>query len=337
MDNINNIHNIHKINNINNINKEFYDKEIYDIEYNIDEIENKEIIQYIDIQSYNMNLIPSNVSISTMGLTCYLGTSFNVSNIYKYMILEYDNVVAIKTNQGMRCLESLKHVFNSTNKNSGKNFFNQNTIIIRAKDNKFLNVKLFKNGSIQMTGCKDLNDANIVINKLINKLKEVLMIRKEAIKEAIKESIINNDPETTITFTPPQILLEIKFVENINDLNVSKFKINLINTNFGINYFINKEELFNILTSKNIFCRITTNHACVNIKYKIVTNNIESLVSIFVFQTGNIIITGAKKAEDIRSAYNFIVQFLNQNKSKIIKKDISSVLTIEDLKEVLQS
>ena len=33
-----------------------------------------------------MNLIPENVSISTMSLTCSLGTAFNVANIYNSYI-----------------------------------------------------------------------------------------------------------------------------------------------------------------------------------------------------------------------------------------------------------
>ena len=291
--------------------------EKYEFEYDINDIE-QNFIQYINIDSYNMGLIPDNVSISTMSLTCSLGTPFNVANIWKYMILEHDNIVSIKTDKGIRRLNDLGAEFiNSVNKNSNKNFSNQNTIIVQSRDDKYLNIKLFKNGSIQMTGCKDLVDANIVINKLVKKLKETLFIKKQD---------GNN------------LLTEVKFVENINDLNVTNFKINLINTNFGISYYINKEELFTLLTSKGILCRITTNHACVNIKHKIINpeNNIESLVSIFVFQTGNIIITGAKKAEEVRNAYNFIVNFLNQNKSKIMKKNIANVLTIEDLKEVLE-
>lgn len=291
--------------------------EKYEFEYDINDIE-QNFIQYINIDSYNMGLIPDNVSISTMSLTCSLGTPFNVANIWKYMILEHDNIVSIKTDKGIRRLNDLGAEFiNSVNKNSDRNFSNQNTIIVRSRDDKYLNIKLFKNGSIQMTGCKDLVDANIVINKLVKKLKERLFIKKQD---------GNN------------LLTEVKFVKNINDLNVTNFKINLINTNFGISYYINKEELFTLLTSKGILCRITTNHACVNIKHKIINpeNNIESLVSIFVFQTGNIIITGAKKSEEVRNAYNFIVNFLNQNKSKIMKKNIANVLTIEDLKEVLE-
>lgn len=299
--------------------------EQYDFEYDISDI-NENFVEYIDINSYNMNLIPQNVSISTMSLTCSLGTPFNVANIYKYMILEKDNVIAIKTDKGMRKLNNSSYEFNSTNKNSHKNFFNQNTIIVNSREDKHLNVKLFKNGSIQMTGCKDLVDANIVINKLVKKLKEILFVKKQSDDNLSNDNLSNDN-----------LLTEVKFVENLDDLNVTNFKINLINTNFGVNYYINKEELFTLLTNKGVFCRITTNHACVNIKHKIINvDNSESLVSIFVFQTGNIIITGAKKANEVKSAYNFIVSFLNQNKNKIIKKNIANVLTIEDLREVLE-
>jgi TATA-box binding protein (TBP) (component of TFIID and TFIIIB) len=36
-----------------------------------------------------------------------------------------------------------------------------------------INIKFFSNGSLQMSGCKTINDVNIVLNKIINKLKMV--------------------------------------------------------------------------------------------------------------------------------------------------------------------
>jgi TATA-box binding protein (TBP) (component of TFIID and TFIIIB) len=317
-------------------------------EYNEDDdiIKNNEFINYLDIDLFHMEEIPANVSISTMSLACYLGTLFKTDNIYKYMILESNYIVAVKSSKGMRCIEEYKGKFKSTKKNSGKNFFNQNTIIIHIIEDRFLNIKLFKNGSIQMTGCKFLSDVNIAINKLIFKLKEKLIVK------------IDN------------IMNEITFVDDPNSLYMSKFKIDLINSNFGVTYLINKENLFNILSSKNILCRLSSQHSCVNIKYKVKTKTkpkpkpktktktkidtintiesintsesidstlieIESYVSIFVFQTGNIIITGAKKAEHVKDAYFYIVYLLNQNKKNIMKKDISKILTIEDINEIL--
>jgi len=263
------------------------------------------------MNSFNMNTLPANLSICTMSLACYLGTKFNVENIYKYLQLEDNYIVAVKSPKGIRCIEGIKERFKSTNKNSKKVFSNQYTIIIRISETRYLNVKLFKNGSIQMTGCKELSDANIAINKLILKLGEKLFIK-------------NDDT-----------LSEITFVEEPHNLIMSKFKIDLIVSNFGVNYLINKESLYKLLTEKNILSRLSVQHSCVNIKHKIATEE-DVFISIFVFQTGNLIITGGKKAEYVKDAYNFIVGFLSQHKQRIMKKDITKLLNAEDFKEIME-
>ena len=261
---------------------------------------------YININDYNMDKIPNNVSISTMSIGCNLGTSFNMKNIYNYLTLSNDDIIAIKSLEGIRCIEELKSKFKSTNKNSKKNFYNQNTIIICIGVDRFINIKLFKNGSLQMSGCTQLLDANIAISKLIFRLS--IIIKNE----------LNDD---------------IQFVENISDLKLVKINIDFINSNFGVNYLINKVNLYQLLTEQNILCRLTAKHACLNIKHKISS---DIYISIFVFQTGSIIITGAKTAENIRDAYIFIVKFLNKHKSKIIKRDISKILSVEEFEEILK-
>jgi TATA-box binding protein (TBP) (component of TFIID and TFIIIB) len=292
------------INNSDIVNLDEYDEVI--------EIEENQRIDYIDIDSYNMNTLPSNLSICTMSLACNLGTKFKLDNIYKYLQLESNNIVAVKCQKGMRCMDGIKERFKSTSKNSKKVFSNQYTVIIQISETRFLNVKLFKNGSIQLVGCKEISDANIAVGRLISKLGEKLFVK-------------NDD-----------ILSEITFVDDPENLKMSNFKIDLIVSNFGVNYLINKESLFKLLTEKNILCRLSVQHSCVNIKHKIASEKDDIFVSIFVFQTGNIIITGGKKAEYVKDAYNFIVGFLSQNKQKIMKKDISKLLSAEDFKEILE-
>lgn len=269
------------------------------------------MINYVDLESFRMNVMPNNLTIATMTISCHLGTLFKINNIYQYMLLDNDNIVAIKSKNGMRCIDSYKAKFKSTNQNSSKNFYNQLTTVVRVSDEKFINIKLFKNGSIQMTGCKKLEDTNIVINKLINKLKERLIA-------------VNGEDQ-----------IEITFVDNPNLIEVTRFKIDLINCGFGVNYLINREQLHNLLSEFRITSRISSIHACVNIKYKIVEDSVEHILSIFVFQTGSIIIIG-KKADYIKEAYSFIVSFLNKNKHKIIKRDISKMLSADEIKEILQ-
>ena len=268
------------------------------------------MIDYINIDNYNMDKIPEKVSISTMSFGCNLGTSFNMKNIYDHLLLSNDNIIAIKSAKGIRVLEEFKIKFKSTNKNSKKNFYNQNTIIMRIDDDNFINIKLFKNGSLQMSGCKSLVDVNISLYRLITRLSEKITINTE-------------DEEN-----------EISFVEDIDNFRLLKFKIDFINCNFAVNYLINKSELYKLLIEQKISCMLSPNHACVNIKYKI-SSSVK--ISIFVFQTGNIIITGAKIAEHIKDAYVFIVKFLNKYKQQIIKRDISSILTPEDFEEIFNS
>jgi TATA-box binding protein (TBP) (component of TFIID and TFIIIB) len=271
--------------------------------------EYKEINQtyknYIDYTQFNMGLIPQNVSISTMSYSCHLGTLFKLENIYNHMLLNTDDIIIIKSGKGMRCCPGFETKFKSTNKNKNKNFYNQYTIIMKVREDVHINIKLFKNGSIQMTGVKEITDTNIAINKLINRLKEVFVLANE----------------------------EITFVENPDNLAITRFNTDLINSDFGVKYLINRDQLYQLLIKNNILCRISSIHACVNIKYKIGTiDNIIVYVSIFVFQTGKIIII-AKKSAYIKSAYYYIVRFLNEHKLTIMKKDINSILNDEELRK----
>lgn len=257
--------------------------------------EDLETVEYITAEQFNLHLLPEKLNISTLTLNFNINTNLKIDNIYNYLQLDKDNIIALKsrnTNNELKCLDISKEKFKSINKNNKKNFYNQLTIIIKIYENVFINAKLFKNGSVQLTGCKKIYDINIALNKLINQF---------------KLSFKNNNNDIDY------------YVDNLNDLKLINIKIDLINSNFGINYTINRINLYNDLVKDNIISRLSNIHACVNIKYKI-KNEEKIYVSIFVFQTGNIIIIG-KKADYIIEAYFFIVRFLNKNKLNIMKKN----------------
>jgi len=272
----------------------------------------EDMIQYVPLDLYEKDILPKNVLISTMTITGYLGTSFNMDNIEKYMILDKEDIIAIKSANSINKLPEYTLKSKSANKNSKKNFYNQLTTIVKINEEKYMNIKLFKNSSIQITGCKSLDDCNIGLNKIIKRLKEIY-------------SYIDEEGN----------FVDIKFVENIEDIKISRMKIVMINSNFTINYCINREILYNILRNEHVNCRYNpSSHACVNIKYK---SSNDHKVSIFVFQTGKIIITGAKNLLHIKEAYNYIYTFLQKNKNKIIKKDISKLLSNNDYLEIKNS
>jgi TATA-box binding protein (TBP) (component of TFIID and TFIIIB) len=255
--------------------------------------------------------LPSTLIISTISVTGKINSKIILENIDKYIILSQDNILSVKYSNKIRCLEKK---INKSKKKNNRSFENQLTIEMRVIDDKKINIKIFKNGSFQMTGCKSLEDCNIVINKLLNKLKNTIGV--------LENGVIVDKP----------------FIEDIQDkeLNINTFKVDMINSNFSVNYKINRNALFEILRLENVNCRYEPCiHACVNIKYSIPNDIDNKVVSIFVFQSGNIIITGAKNKNQINSAYNYITSILTKYYNIIVKKDIISMLDNNDIKEIL--
>ena len=270
------------------------------------------MINYIDESLLDTTLLPDSLKLSTMSTTCKLGVDIFLKNINDYMKLSENEIVTIKYDNKIKSLD--KSVLKKKKKKiCNKNFFNQLTVEIRPDPHypdKKINIKLFKNGSVQMSGCKSIRDCNKVLNKLITKLsKEIVVIENGQI-------------------------IDKPFVSDIDNLVVNNFKITMINSNFNIKYLINRESLYNILLSKKTQCRYEPCiHACVNIKFK--TTEAIKPVSIFVFQSGNIIITGAKTISQILESYKYVTELLNENYDNILKKELNSILDNDELIELL--
>jgi TATA-box binding protein (TBP) (component of TFIID and TFIIIB) len=149
--------------------------------------ENKiEFKEFLDTKK-EINNLPDGISISTMCATCKLNTELNIDNIEKYLQLNNDDIITVK-----RSTTSIRSLLTHKIKNKRTTkliqpvktkvinyFYNQITVVIRVNEGKTedinteprINLKLFKNGSVQMSGCKSIKNINIVLNKLIAKLK----------------------------------------------------------------------------------------------------------------------------------------------------------------------
>ena len=177
-----------------------------------------------------------------------------------------------------------------------------------------VSLKIFKNGSIQMSGIKCIQACNTVLNKLI--------------LELTREYGIIEDGK----------MVEIGFIDDIDTLEVYSFKVDMINSGFQLNYEVNRENLYNQLLECKIECKFEPSiHAGVNIKFS--PTGAEKKVSIFVFESGNIIITGAKKVSNILESYNYISKFMENNKQIIQKSKICEMLRdniSNELKEMIQ-
>jgi TATA-box binding protein (TBP) (component of TFIID and TFIIIB) len=278
---------------------------------------NYNFIDYFDIKKNDISNLPTGVKISTISCSCKdgLGTNIDLTNILKYMTLNKNDILQIKKdNDNMKTLIPKKISKRRSKKKVKKAktsyFYHQITMVVRVfegdistedlRDNEpRINFKIFKNGSIQMTGVKSIEYANRAMNKVIYKLSQV------------KGKIIDNK------------ISKISYVEDRKKLTVRNFKMDMINTNYKVNMQIDRKSLYDLLLKMRV--KVTFEkciRACVIIKYYPSEPLISGKpVSIFVFQAGNIIITGAKNRSHVIDSYKYINDIFVTHSDDIIKKD----------------
>ena len=277
--------------------------------------DNYKYIDYLNCTETEINNLPNGVKISTMCASCKLNTVINLNNIEKYMRLNINDILCVKVNK-----ERIRSLIPKEKKNRRKPnkimelkeknlFYNQITVVIRIgnglepildwKKEPKINLKLFKNGSVQMSGCKSISGINIVLNKLIYKLKE------------INVKFENNKP------------VEKHFIVDYDKITINLFKVDMINSNYKVQMQLDRAKLFNLLIKKKIKSLFEPCiRACVIIKYIPKENNFEEKeISIFLFQKGNIIITGARTKNHIISAHKYINNILITHYEEINKKN----------------
>ena len=114
----------------------------------------------------------------------------------------------------------------------------------------------------------------------------------------------------------------------------------MINSNYKININVNRKKLFEILSKKKIKSSYEKCiRACVIVKYcPKVKNSEEKEVSLFIFEKGNIIITGARQFEHIIESYNYLNEILLEHIDEITKKDedVESKLILKLYDEIIK-
>jgi TATA-box binding protein (TBP) (component of TFIID and TFIIIB) len=257
----------------------------------------------------------TDLRISTMVITAHWGTQINLSSLFeslKNIIIPiwYPDIGILKfEHKNMVLGASHKDIF-TNRKITSKSFFNQSTIVLRRKlENdawKEVNVKLFANGGIQMTGVTSEAFAYEAIEWLL--------------------SIITSLPESPFNEKP----------------SINKFSVQLINTDYALNKFINQDALHKLLINEyNLFSMLEkTIYQGVNTKFFYNSDNPESgicncenfckgqgsgegqgeckRITMSIFRTGRIIITGAREIKQITAAYNFLNKVFDKHQKTIL-------------------
>lgn len=203
---------------------------------------------------------------------------------------------------------SYKDVF-TNRKIPKKAFFNQSTIIVRRYINnkwKEINIKLFENGGIQMTGVSSKEVAE-----------DTILWLSHILSELPKNPFMGKTP----------------VIKNVS--------IPLINTDFSIGCNVDQEKLHSILVDKYNLISILekTIYQGINTKYFYNKKTSDGIchclekcngsgegncdgdckkITVSIFRTGKIIITGARTIEQIDTVYCFINNIIERHYDDII-------------------
>ena len=203
-----------------------------------------------------------------------------------------------------------------------KRFDNQVTMVYKVNDEKFnneLNVKIFKNGIVQMTGIRYIDQGRIMIDKIIDMIQQALPSCPDIVRHAnklknvnYKVQLINSD--LNIGFKIKQDWLN-RLISNDYD-NECTFE-SCIYPGVKILYFYNTTN-----ARKDGICRCQNYCGLLKTSAKkkqecCVNSNICRKITIAVFQSGKMIITGAQSYNQIDEAYEFITTVLKKHRREI--------------------
>ena len=257
----------------------------------------------------------TDLKISTMTVVSKLGSDINLKNMYNNLELSDDLVCIEWADQPMKGETGKKIKKPRSTTKPKKKFYNQATLHFRdinKRNGKPVNMKIFNNGSCQMTGVPSMESAQSILEKA----RETLVKKQNDLKD------LHDDNDDT------------NIVENIDDIKEHPINICLINSGFSFGKVIDRDHFFNVLTEKyQLYGNYEPDsYPGINIKYywNDDTQGHEDLcgrcicsgfcegngigkgeaqcrrVSIMIFQSGQVIITGCCSIEKLKIIHQFI-------------------------------
>jgi len=238
----------------------------------------------------------NDLRISTITSVLKLSQNIDLEKIYAHIPISEKFIPYIEYGSGNPPRGfSEKSLIKKRKKKKKKIFYNQSTIHV-IHDGKIMNVKLFNNGRIQITGLKNEGQAGKLVKKLLQYFKDFDVIGD--------------------------------YTELIDN------KIVLINSDFDLGYQIDREKLHHEIVENDIY---SSYEPCiypgVNIKYFVNENQYDGIcscqsmcngkgradgdgnckkITIAVFKSGSVIITGAQNINQLEICYRFIKNFIEE-------------------------
>ena len=273
---------------------------------------------------------PSTLRVSTMTAVCNIHVHVNLRIFYENVPFQEEGPQAetypyIRTcqyaSEPLRGHISEKKPKRSKAKTVKKNCFqNQATVIVVLSPDRAINLKIFRNGKIQMTGLKKDAEGEEASRTLIRYLQRIYQSHPSVMKPEPQE-----DMETSKPSEPSEPLSE-----PLPEPYVSDMSIVLINSDFSAKFRVRREVLYEVLFKMGIYVSYEPEiYPGVNSKFYWNRTAAErdgicrceascngkgngngdgqcKKITIATFQSGNVIITGARNTQQTHDAYDFI-------------------------------
>jgi len=244
----------------------------------------------------------------------FFGNVIDASN-FEDCLLMFNNIHLIETN-------SLKKQGRQKNKKENENFYNSCSIIVKGeKERKCVNVKLFNNGQITLTGAKHEKDGLLACEYLLNELKSFENVFDDVENDVIKNSCISNFKITMINsdFNTNFKIDLLKLLDILNSMEKDRFiKFNpAVYRGLMIGFFWNENK-----KNQDGCCNCPVK--CTGKKKKVKGKEVVCCkkITISIFKSGSVIITGGYLKEQIDDAYRFINNLFKEHYHNIIKLSI---------------
>jgi len=255
-----------------------------------------------------------NLRISTITALSQLNTNINLQKLFEN--IEIDDTIkfiewGLDNRKGINHKEVKKKKRSSSKKRNV--FYNQVTLHYYL--DKIINVKIFNNGKIHMSGLKKLEYGKQVsegkllteqLIKLFTKLNNKDSVVDNIDMKMINYSVINIVSDFTIDYKIDRDVLH----RHIINMNMFSSYEPLIYPGVNIKYFYHNNY-------EDGICKCTCN--C-NGKGNGIGDGNCKRITIAAFMSGSIIINGARNVEQLSEAYDFINNLMVKNKTKFILK-----------------
>lgn len=235
-----------------------------------------------DLENIQDNLIIKNISISTMTLCCTFNSHIDLdllADLYCENVKYKPNAKKTKKHkEGIDCF------YNSLLMNMTTKYQTPSKV----------SIKFFPNGKIQVAGCKTIKSCCYCIRKAYRRLidNNCFMSKDNYISDT-KLVMINSD---------------FKISKNINQKELCELLYNKKYSNFLLTIYQNAK--YPAINCKFIPSDKVVEHANFQLKNGF-NKKFPGVISLLIFRSGSIIITGGNKIEEYYEAYSTILKIFN--------------------------